>query len=919
MINLSSAPRILRAPLRLCASAPVYRIGRVKCITASLLSCILLASIAQAQSSKPPYKNPSLPIDQRVADLLSRMTPEEKFWQLFMIPSSTDVLTTPPDKQAYKNGIFGFQLSAAAQGNNNAEQMLKYNATESGAVVVKKLNAIQKYFVDETRLGIPIIAFDEALHGLVREGATSFPQAIALAATFDTLLMSRVATAIATESKARGIRQILSPVINIATDVRWGRVEETYGEDPFLQSEMGVAFVRPFEKMGIITTPKHLIANVGDGGRDSYPIHLNERYLEEIHFPPFKAVFTRGGTRSVMTSYNSLDGSPMSANDWMLNQKLKKEWKFDGFVISDAGAVGGSLVLHNTSPEYATSGAQTINAGMDVIFQTAYDHYKLFLPAFLDGRVDSKKLDEAVGRVLKAKFQLGLFENPYITADHLKKISAAEQKNIAREASIKSMVLLKNENQTLPLSKQIKSIAVIGSDATEGRLGGYSGPGNGVVTLLQGIKKRAGNVKVNYAAGADRNETEWSVIPSANLKTQDGKPGLTAEYFNNIDLSGKASLTRTDAQLNFHWTLYGPDEKLGNSFYSARWTGYISSPKSGKIKIGLDGNDGFRLYINNKILIDRWTKQTYSTELVDFNFEKDQPYFVRVEFKETVGNAHIRLIWDADVKSDWEQKIDEAVQVAKQSDVAIVVAGIHEGEFQDRALLSLPGHQEELINSVAATGKPVVVVLVGGSAITMDSWINNVSSILDIWYPGEEGGNALAQVLFGDASPAGRLPITFPKHEAQLPLVYNHKPTGRGDDYHNMSGLPLFPFGYGLTYTTFEYSDIRIERLSIKKNESTQVQFELKNTGTFESDEVVQLYIKDELASVSRPVLELKGFQRVHLKPGESKTLNFVITPEMLEMLDAQLKAVVEPGEFRVMIGGSSRDIYLNAVLEVVE
>jgi beta-glucosidase len=866
---------------------------------------------------KPPYKNASLPIDQRVTDLLGRMTLEEKFWQLFMIPSSTDVLTTPLDKEAYKNGIFGFQLSAAAQGSGNAEQMLKYNATESGAELVKKLNTIQKYFVEETRLGIPIIAFDEALHGLVREGATSFPQAIGLAATFDTLLMGRVATAIAAESMARGIRQILSPVINIATDVRWGRVEETYGEDPYLSSEMGVAFVRPFEKSGIITTPKHLIANVGDGGRDSYPIHLNERYLEEIHFPPFKAVFSRGGTRSVMTSYNSLDGAPMSANDWMLNQKLKKEWKFDGFVISDAGAVGGSLVLHNTSPDYATSGAQTINAGMDVIFQTAYSHYKLFLPAFLDGRVDIQKLDDAVARVLRAKFQLGLFENPYVDIGMLKKISPTEQKNLAREASIKSMVLLKNSEQTLPLSKEIKSIAVIGSDATEGRLGGYSGPGNGVVTLLQGIQKRAGVIKVNYAYGADRHDTKWKVIPSASLKTQDGKTGLVAEYFKSTEPTGKALITRTDSQLDFHWTLFGPDEILGNSFYSARWTGFISSPKGGKIKLGLDGNDGFRLYLNNTLVIDRWSKQTHSTELVEFNFEKDKPYPIRIEFKETVGNAHIRLIWDADVKTDWDQKINEAVDAAKRSDVAIVVAGIHEGEFQDRALLSLPGHQEELINRVSETGKPVVVVLVGGSAITMDHWMNNVSSILDIWYPGEEGGNALAQVLFGDASPAGRLPITFPQHEAQLPLVYNHKPTGRGDDYHNMSGLPLFPFGFGLTYTTFAYSNVRLEKPVIKKTETTLVQFELKNTGAFASDEVVQLYIKDELASVARPVLELKSFQRVHLKPGETKTLSFSITPEMLEMLDVQLKTVIEPGKFQILIGRSSRDIELNTMLEV--
>ena len=879
---------------------------------------LLLSTSTFAQTQKVPYKNSALPIEQRVNDLLSRMTVEEKFWQLFMIPSNTDVLTTPQDKLAYKNGIFGFQLSAASQGRNTAEQMLTYNATENGEAILKKLNAIQKYFVEETRLGIPIIAFDEALHGLVREGATTFPQAIGLAASFDTLLMNRVATAIATECKARGIRQILSPVINIATDVRWGRVEETYGEDPFLSSEMGVAFVKSFEKMQIITTPKHFIANVGDGGRDSYPIHMNERYLQEVIFPPFKAVFSRGGARSVMTSYNSLDGTPSSANDWLLNQKLKRDWKFGGFVISDAGAVGGSLVLHNTSPDYATSGAQTVNGGLDVIFQTLYDHYKLFLPAFIDGRVDDKKLDGAVARVLKAKFELGLFENPYMSAEQLKKISNVDQKKLAREAAIKSMVLLKNKNQTLPLSKQVKSVAVIGSDATEGRLGGYSGPGNGVVTILQGLQKRTG-IKVNYAIGADRNDKEWVVVPADNLKSVTGKKGLSAFYYKNIDLSGKPLLTRQDEQVNFHWTLFGPDEQLGNSFYSARWEGFITAPKTEVLRIGLDGNDGFRLYVNNQLLIDRWEKKTYSTELVDFNAEKNKSYPIRIEFKETTGNAHIRLIWDHGVTKVWEKQIEEAVEVAKQSEVAIIVAGIHEGEFQDRAFLSLPGHQEELINRVSAIGKPVVVILVGGSAITMHNWLNKVNAVIDIWYPGEEGGHALADVLFGDASPAGRLPITFPLHEAQLPLVYNHKPTGRGDDYHNLSGLPLFPFGYGLTYTTFAYSNMQVSKSAIKKTEQAQVYFELQNTGKYASDEVVQLYIKDDLATVARPVLELKGFQRIHLKPGEKTIVRFMITPNMLEMLDKNLQPVIEPGNFSIMVGSSSRAIELTTVLTITE
>src|SRR5688572_16150354 len=305
-----------------------------------LIIVLVLQSAAFSQQKTLPYKDPSLPVDARVKDLLGRMTVEEKFWQLFMIPGDLD--NVAPDQ--YKNGIFGFQVSAGSKGNEDTQQLLRYNTSESGLVLTRKINAIQKYFVEQSRSGIPIIAFDEALHGLVRDGATAFPQAIGLAATFDTTLMREVATAIARETKARGIRQILSPVVNIANDVRWGRVEETYGEDPFLTSAMGVAFVSSFERMNVITSPKHFIANVGDGGRDSYPIHFSERFLEETHFIPFKACFAQGGSRSVMTSYNSYDGSPCTANDWLLNKKLKQEWGFDGFVISDAGATGGSVV-----------------------------------------------------------------------------------------------------------------------------------------------------------------------------------------------------------------------------------------------------------------------------------------------------------------------------------------------------------------------------------------------------------------------------------------------------------------------------------------------------------------------------------------------------------------------------------------------
>jgi beta-glucosidase len=865
-----------------------------------------------------PYKDLSLPIEDRVKDLLKRMTIEEKFWQLFMIPGEIN----KADEEKYKNGIFGFQVSAGSQDGNAAQQMLKYNSSEDALLLAKKINSIQKYFIERSRLGIPIIAFDEALHGLVRSGATAFPQPIALAATWDTLLMHDVANAIAQETKMRGIRQILSPVINIASDVRWGRTEETYGEDPFLVSEMGVAFMSAFEKMNIITTPKHFIANVGDGGRDSYPIHFNERLLDEIYFPPFKAAIERAGARSVMTAYNSLDGIPSSANDWLLNKKLKGEWDFKGFVISDASAVGGANVLHYTAKDYPTSSKQAITGGLDVIFQTAYEHYKLFIPPFLNGEIEIKRIDDAVSRVLRAKFELGLFEHPYVDENEIVKVANEKgHKAIAKKAALESIVLLKNEDHILPLSKDIKSIAVIGTDAVEARLGGYSGPGNEKINILDGIKNRAGkDLRILYASGCGRYNEEWAVVPKnylTNANNNKTEQGLKGEYFNNITLRDIPKLTRTDADVNFQWTLYSPDPSINLDFYSVRWTGKIHSPKTGHYKIGLDGNDGYRLYINDQLLIDSWKKESYHTLLSDFFFEQNKDYDIRIEFFEPVGNAHIKLIWNVDVTNDADKKINEAVDAAKRSDMAIVVAGIEEGEFRDRAMLSLPGKQEELINKIAATGKPVVVLLVGGSAVTMNNWIDKVNGIVDVWYPGEEGGNAIAEILFGDHDPAGRLPITFPLSEAQLPLVYNHKPTGRGDDYNNLTGLPLFPFGFGLSYTQFEYSDLEIEKNNISQTDSTIVKCKIKNTGNVEGDEVVQLYIHDVLASVARPVMELKGFQRIHFSPGEIKEIYFKITPSMLSMLDEKLKTIVEPGDFRIMIGASSKDIKLKETLTV--
>jgi len=701
------------------------------------LSLVILIFTLILQAKAQPYKDSNLPIETRVKDLLSRMTPEEKFWQMFMIPGDLS-----QDQEKYKTGIFGFQVSTVGQNANAAGQMLSYAAGASAVETAEMVNEMQHFFIEKSRLGIPIIPFDEALHGLVRRGATAFPQSIALAATWDTPLMHQVSKAIATECKTRGIRQILSPVVNIASDVRWGRTEETYGEDSFLTSEMGVAFVSEFEKLGVITTPKHYLANVGDGGRDSYPIHWNERLLREIYLPPFEACFKRGGSRSVMTSYNSLDGSPCTANDWLLNQILKKEWGFKGFVISDAGATGGANVLHFTAKDYPESTAKSISNGLDVIFQTSYDHYKLFSPPFFDGRIGQKTIDDAVARVLRMKFELGLFDHPYIDTKAAGEWNGhPSHRQLAKEAAKESIVLLKNEKQTLPLQKTIKTIAMIGPDAAEARLGGYSGPGVSPVSIVDGIKNKLGNqTEIRYAKGCDRENVEYVTVGSDFLLCNvDGKfrKGLNGEYFNNVTLAWKPVFTRVDPQVQFQWTLFSPDpEKLSYDFYSVRWTGKLVAPASGEFKIGIDGNDGYRLYLNNKLLIDNWKKLTKQTILADYVFEKGKECDIRIDYYEPAGNSFFRLVWNVNVNNNQSEEIGKAVELASKSDVAVVVVGIEEGEFRDRAFLNLPGRQEELINKVAAMGKPVVVVLVGGSAITMNNWLKNVPAVIDIWYPG---------------------------------------------------------------------------------------------------------------------------------------------------------------------------------------
>ena len=878
----------------------------------ALMAAAAPTSTAAAQAGNEPYRNATLPVDARVKDLLGRMTPEEKFWQLWMVPGDLDSGTT-----LYQRGVFGLQVRARGEAARAASPAL------AARQMAEKLNAMQKFFVEQTRLGIPIIPFEEAVHGLYGVGATSFPAAIALAATWDTAMMGGVARAIAEEARTRGVRQVLSPVINIANDPRWGRVEETYGEDPVLSSQMAVAFVRPFESMGVVTTPKHFVANLGEGGRDSYPIDFDERLLNEIFFPPFKAALQQGGARSVMASYNSVNGTPASASDWLLTKVLRNDWKFDGVVIGDQAATGGAQVLHFTSPNNLVSTKQAIEAGLDVIFQSSVQQYTQFWPAFERGMIDPRAIDRAVSRVLKLKFQLGLFEHPYVDPEAAARAGgSAEHRALALASARAAITLLKNDARALPLKKNLRRIAVIGVDADEARLGGYSGDGNDKISILQGIRRKLGaGADVRYAAGPGRFAIDHLPVPAANLVTvvADGTrtSGLAAEYFDNNTLSGEPRVKRQDARVDFGWTLNSPARGIPFDWYSVRWTGKLIAPATEAIRLGVEGNDGYRLYFDGALLIDNWQKKSYGSILKEVRLEAGREYYVRLEYFESTGNARVKLVWNHGVADDWRANIDSAVQAARASDAVVVVAGIEEGEFRDRSSLKLPGRQEELIDAVAATGKPVVVAIVGGSAVTMRNWIDRVGAVLDVWYPGEAGGDAVADVLFGDHNPSGRLPITFPQSEGQLPLTYNHKPTGRGDDYLDGTGQAEFPFGFGLSYTTFTYGGLSISPDTIGTTGSATVRCTVTNSGAVAGDEVVQLYLREEVTSVATPLIALKGFQRIHLAPGESKTVSFTLARDQLSLLDAKLKSVVEAGTFRVMIGGSSKDIRLRSKLLV--
>lgn len=728
--------------------------------------------------SAPPvrYKNPNLSIDERVADLLKRMTLEEKVAQLVCVwPRGRDL-----NPEAMKFGL-----------GQVARQQEKKGPHEGAAFA----NRTQKWLIENTRLGIPAIFHDEILHGHMAQGSTSFPQPIALASSWDLDLITRVFTAAALETRVRGSHQVLGPNLDLGRDPRWGRTEETYGEDPYLVSRIGVAVIKAIQGGGptidqdhVMATAKHFAAHgQPEAGTNVGPANFSERTLREVFLPSFEAAVKEAGVTSVMASYNEIDGVPSHMNTWLLDKVLRQEWGFKGHIVADYYAITQLKDLHHVVDSKPAAAKLALEAGVDIELP-APDIYPHLVQLVKEGKVSEAAIDRAVARNLRAKFLVGLFENPYVDPERAVAVTnSAAHRELAAEAARRSIVLLKNENNLLPLDRsKLKTLAVIGPNAASVHLGGYSdNPGRGI-SVLQGVKDKVGAaVKVVYAEGCKITKE------GGNWFADTATPGDEAE-----------------------------DRRL----------------------------------------------------------------------------------------------IAEAVETAKSAAAALLVLGGNEdtnkegwadNHLGDRDSLELFGRQNDLVRAVLATGKPVVVMLINSGPLAINYVAENVPAILEGFYLGQETGVAVAEVLFGDYNPAGKLAISFPRSVGQVPIYYNQKPSARRG-YLFADKSPLFPFGYGLTYTTFSYGQPSISPAQITPNGQARVSVAVTNTGKRAGDEIVQLYIRDTVSSVTRPVLELKDFRRVSLQPGETKTVEFVITPDKLWFYDLNMKRVVEPGTFQIMVGPSS-------------
>ncbi|MDO5970734.1 glycoside hydrolase family 3 C-terminal domain-containing protein [Flavivirga aquimarina] len=847
----------------------------------SLIYLFGLCAVLVSAQNKLPYQNPNLPIETRVNDLLDRLTIEEKV-----------------------------------------------------SLLIATAEAIPRLDVDKYYHG------NEALHGVVKGGRfTVFPQAIALSATWNPDLIYDVASAISDEARAKwnfynqgkdqknGFSDMLtfwSPTINMARDPRWGRTPETYGEDPYLTSRIGVSFVKGLQGndkkyLKVVSTPKHFVANNQENNRFGYNANISEKALREYYFPAYKAAIQEANAQSIMSAYNAVNNVPSTANNWLLNSVLREEWGFKGYVVSDCGAPTHLVKSHKFIDTKERAAKAAIEAGLDLeCGDDIYNNH--LLPAYQNGLISQGSIDKSAARILTSRFKLGVFDsvenNPY-TKISPEVIGSKKHQELALETSRQSIVLLKNKNNTLPLdASKIKKIAVVGFNANQVVFGDYSGlPVIKPISPLDGIKNKVGNnIEVTYVKWktAARN---LNFIDSEYLRNDfNDEPGLYAEYFDDKFLEGTPQ-TRVDKGVNFDPVNNPPDPYTAYLHKSIRWTGYITPNVSGTYKIGVNSDDGIRLWLNNELVVDAWHNRGATTDQVEITMQANKKYAIKLEYFDNGGDAICQLLWK--VPGDTNGDLyDEDIQAAKTSDYVIAVMGINktiEKEGKDRKSLELPKDQIDYLKTIYAINKNTIVVLVAGSSLAIN-WVDeNIPAIVDAWYPGEAGGTAIADVLFGDYNPAGRLPFTCYKSVSDLPPMDDYE-ISNGRTYMYFEGDALYPFGYGLSYTKFEYNRMKIK----KKDEKLLISSTIKNIGNYDGDEVVQLYYRAKESSHKRPLKKLIGFKRISSKIEESKTVQFEVSKKDLQYWDEKTKKwVFDSGMYEFMIGASSKDIKLQKTMSL--
>jgi beta-glucosidase len=789
--------------------------------------------------------------------------------------------------------------------------------------------------------GVKVPAYNwwnECLHGVARAGkATVFPQTIGLAATWDQDLAFRVSSAISDEARAkydkfskqdkRGIYQGLNfwtPNINIFRDPRWGRGMETYGEDPYLTGKMASSFIRGIQGNDpkyykAIATVKHFVVHSGpESTRHTFDAEVSDNDFYQTYTPAFKMCIQDAKVYSVMCAYNRFRGQPCCGNSFLLSDLLRKQWGFKGFIVTDCGAVADFYTkgAHEVVPTPEEAAAMAIKSGVDLECGGSFDALPIALHKNL---ITPAELDVAVERLFTARFKLGFFDDPKATAYLQIPYSVVESeahKQLALEAAKKSIVLLKNEGNTLPLSKTIKTLAVIGPNANDAdvMLANYHGFPTHVVTPLEGLKNKLKDTRIVYAKGSRHAEEVPSldVIGEQYFYTDVNatQHGINAVYYNNSSFSGKPAMSRTDKNIDFYWINNAPEKDFDQSDFSAKWSGYIKAPVSGKYSMGIYGYDQYELYLDDSLVTSFKSEHEPALTYKSVNLKAGVAYKFEVKYASTKSAPLVKLKWEIP-----NQNLQaEALNICKNADAVVMCMGLSpqiEGEEMnlnvdgfykgDRTKLKLPDTQLQLMKAVKALGKPVILVLINGSAVAVNWENDNIPAIVEAWYGGQEGGNAIADVLTGNYNPSGRLPVTFYKSEDQLPKFDDYNMKGR--TYRYFTGKPLYEFGYGLSYTTFAYSNFVIKSVTAI-NTPVTVTSQVKNTGKYNGGEVVQLYIKNNALADKDEVWCLKSFKKLDLNAGESKTVQFILKPEDFSVIDQNGNRIIKPGNFTVYIGG---------------